>query len=171
MKWYRRLMAVALALALSLVLAAPALASETSWEDVQYWYGQFTVDSRETLAALIDMYGAYDDVVRVGMYLFVYGELPGNYITKADARALGWPGGSLEPYAPGKCIGGDRFGNYEGLLPEGETYTECDIGTLGADSRGAERLVFNDSGDIYYTQDHYESFTLLHEGGTGDAVH
>ena len=83
---------------------------------------------------------------------------------KKEARDLGWEGGSLEPYAPGKCIGGDRFGNYEGTLPEkdGRTYYECDINTLGADSRGAERLVFSSDGLIYYTADHYESFTLLY---------
>ena len=59
------------------------------------------------------------------------------------------------------CIGGDRFGNYEGTLPEGE-YHECDIDTLGADRRGAKRLVYSDDGRIYYTEDHYESFTLLY---------
>ena len=74
------------------------------------------------------------------------------------------PGGSLEPYAPDKCIGGSRFGNYEGLLPEadGRTYTECDIDTLGADSRGAKRIVFSNDGLIYYTEDHYKSFELLY---------
>ena len=67
-------------------------------------------------------------------------------------------------YAPGKCIGGSRFGNYEGLLPEadGRTYTECDIDTLGADSRGAKRIVFSNDGLIYYTEDHYETFELLY---------
>ena len=82
----------------------------------------------------------------------------------SEAQDLGWSGGSLEPYAPGKCIGGNRFGNYEGLLPEkeGRKYTECDIDTLGADSRGAKRIVFSNAGLIYYTDDHYESFTLLY---------
>lgn len=57
-----------------------------------------------------------------------------------------------------------RFGNYEGLLPEadGRTYTECDIDTLGADSRGAKRIVFSNDGLIYYTEDHYKSFELLY---------
>ena len=93
-----------------------------------------------------------------------YDHLPDNFITKKEAQALGWPGGSLEPYAPGKCIGGSRFGNYEGLLPEkeGRTYTECDIDTLGAESRGAKRIVFSNDGLIYYTGDHYESFELLY---------
>jgi len=95
---------------------------------------------------------------------YTYNHLPDNFITKKEARALGWTGGSLESYAPGKCIGGDYFGNYEELLPvaAGRTYTECDINTLGARSRGAERLVWSNDGLIYYTDDHYESFTLLY---------
>ena len=78
------------------------------------------------------------------------------------ARKLGWKSGSVERYAPGKCIGGDRFMNREGLLPQGHTYYECDIDTLGASSRGAKRIVFSDDGLIYYTSDHYASFTLLY---------
>lgn len=111
---------------------------------------------------LLDPDGTYTTKEDVALYLYTYGELPANFITKKEAQALGWSGGSLEPYAPGKCIGGDRFGNYEGILPENHTYHECDINTLGADSRGAERLVFSDDGLIYYTEDHYETFTLLY---------
>lgn len=112
--------------------------------------------------ALLDPDGVYTTKEDVALYLYTYGELPSNFITKKEAKALGWSGGSLEPYAPGKCIGGDRFGNYEGLLPEDRTYRECDINTLGASSRGAERLVFSADGLIYYTGDHYETFTLLY---------
>ena len=106
--------------------------------------------------------GSYTTAEDVALYLRLYGRLPGNFITKAEARKLGWNGGSLEPYAPGKCIGGDRFGNYEGLLPADRSYRECDIDTLGANSRGAKRLVFSDDGLIYYTQDHYNTFELLY---------
>lgn len=98
----------------------------------------------------------------VALYIHTYGCLPDNFITKKEARALGWEGGGLEDYAPGMCIGGDRFGNYEGLLPEDRNYTECDIDTLGKDSRGAKRIVFSDDGLIYYTEDHYESFELVY---------
>lgn len=77
--------------------------------------------------AQIDEDGAYTTKDDVALYIHTYGHLPDNFITKKDAQALSWPGGSLEPYAPGKCIGGSRFGNYEGLLSEadGRTYTEC----------------------------------------------
>lgn len=114
--------------------------------------------------AQIDEDGAYTTKDDVALYIHTYGHLPDNFITKKDAQALGWPSGSLEPYAPGKCIGGSRFGNYEGLLSEadGRTYTECDIDTLGADSRGAKRIVFSNNGLIYYTEDHYKSFELLY---------
>lgn len=113
----------------------------------------------------IDEEGSYSSKEDVALYIDTYGKLPGNFITKSDARALGWEGGSLEPYAPGMCIGGDKFGNYEGLLPaaDGRTYWECDIDTLGKDSRGAKRIVFSSDGLIYYTDDHYTSFTLLYD--------
>lgn len=108
--------------------------------------------------------GAYTSKEDVALYLHLYGHLPDNFISKKEAEALGWEGGSLEPYAPGMCIGGSRFGNYEGLLPEasGRTYKECDIDTLGAKSRGAKRIVFSNDGLIYYTADHYETFELLY---------
>ncbi len=80
-----------------------------------------------------------------------------NYITKAEARELGWQGGPLEPFAPGKSIGGDRFGNYERKLPNGR-YKECDIDTRGK-PRGVKRLIYSTDGKaIYYTGDHYETF-------------
>lgn len=115
-------------------------------------------------APALDENGAYTSKEDVALYIHLYGRLPSNFITKKEAEALGWPGGSLEPYAPGMCIGGSRFGNYEGLLPEkkGRTYTECDIDTLGADRRGAKRIVFSNDGLIYYTEDHYNTFELLY---------
>ena len=100
----------------------------------------------------------------MSLYLFTYGRLPQNFITKSAARALGWNGGGLDDFEYGKCIGGDRFGNNEGLLPEahGRDYYECDIDTLHEDSRGAKRIVFSNDGLIYYTEDHYDSFELLY---------
>lgn len=109
----------------------------------------------------IDENGSYTTRDDVALYIHVYGKLPSNFITKKEAEKLGWTGGSLEPYAPGKCIGGGRFGNYEGVLPQGN-YKECDIDTLGKKSRGAKRIVYSDDGRIYYTADHYESFTQLY---------
>lgn len=121
--------------------------------------------SEEDIAAkMIPEDGEYYSKDDVALYIYQYGKLPSNYITKREAEELGWEGGSVEPYAPGKSIGGNRFGNYEGLLPEkkGRSYTECDIDTLGKSSRGAKRIVFSNDGLIYYTDDHYESFILLY---------
>ena len=105
--------------------------------------------------------GTYNSAEDVSLYLYTFGHLPDNYITKNEARDLGWTGGSVERYAPGCAIGGDKFGNREGVLPEG-TYHECDIDTIGESSRGAKRLVYADDGRIYYTEDHYETFELLY---------
>lgn len=102
----------------------------------------------------------YYDLENVVLYLYLYEELPDNYITKTEAKELGWEGGSVEKYKEGAAIGGDTFGNREGLLPEedGRTYTECDLDTDGENSRGAKRLVFSNDGLYFYTEDHYETF-------------
>ena len=114
--------------------------------------------------AAISEDGEYTTKEDVALYIHTFGHLPSNFITKKEAEALGWTGGSLEPYAPGKSIGGGYFGNYEGVLPaaKGRKWTECDINTRGKKSRGAERIVFSNDGLIYYTADHYETFTLLY---------
>ena len=109
----------------------------------------------------VDEDGTYNSAEDVSLYLYTFGHLPENYITKNEARKLGWSGGSVEKYAPGCAIGGDTFGNREGVLPDGK-YHECDIDTIGENSRGAKRLVYSDDGRIYYTEDHYETFILLY---------
>ena len=121
-------------------------------------------DAAEPEQAAIDEDGEYTSKEDVALYIHTYRKLPKNFIKKSEAKKLGWEDGSLEPYAPGRSIGGDRFGNYEGLLPEaeGRRYTECDIDTMGRSSRGAKRIVFSNDGLIYYTGDHYKSFELLY---------
>ena len=123
---------------------------------------QETVPPTTAPASTLDPNGSYDSKTKVALFIVTYGRLPNNYITKRQAESLGWDGGSVERYAPGKCIGGDRFYNNEGLLPAGYTYYECDIGTLGASSRGAQRLVYTKTGIVYYTSNHYKSFTRLY---------
>ena len=115
-------------------------------------------------AAPIAEDGSYDTKDEVALYIRTYGHLPSNYVTKTEAKKAGWEGGSLDKYFPGCSIGGDVFGNREGLLPDasGRIYYECDIGTAGKSSRGAKRIVFSSDGLIYYTDDHYDSFTLLY---------
>ena len=98
-------------------------------------------------------------VDEVSSYIKEFHKLPSNFITKKEAQSLGWHGGPLKEYAPGKSIGGDTFTNRQHILPESDDkYIECDINANGT-SRGSERIVYN-SGNfkVYYTPDHYDSF-------------
>lgn len=152
-----------LCLLLSMLLLLLGLVTACSQGMISAPTAQDSASITATIAPLAED-GAYDDEGTVALYIHTYGKLPSNYITKVDARSLGWEGGSLERYAPGMCIGGDRFGNYEGQLPEktGRLYRECDIDTLGKSSRGAKRIVYSNDGLVYYTDNHYETFTLLY---------
>lgn len=112
--------------------------------------------------------GVYTSKEEVALYLYTYGKLPSNYLTKKEAEALGWKkqdgrAGQLDVVAPGMSIGGDRFGNYEGLLPDekGRKYYECDINYAGG-NRGAERIIYSNDGLIFYTGDHYQTFEQLY---------
>lgn len=120
--------------------------------------------------AALDPDGSYLSRDDVALYIHTYGKLPNNFLTKNEAEILGWESskGNLWVVCPGCAIGGDRFRNYEGQLPDadGRIYYECDVNYSGG-YRGAERIVFSNDGLIYYTADHYESFTLLY-GGKGE---
>lgn len=153
-----------IALLLCLLLLAPSALAEL----ITVYAGDYPV--REG--------GWYDSMEEVAVYLTLYDALPDNYLTKKEAQALGWDSrrGNLWDVAEGCSIGGDRFGNYEGQLPEkkGRRFTECDIGYDGG-YRGAERLIFTNDGLMYYTADHYQTFDEVQvvEGssaGTGDLL-
>ena len=139
--------AAAVLLALLMLLIAPAALAKT-----------ITVDAADYD---VEEGGRYDTMEEVAIYLTFFDELPENYITKKEAQALGWDNrkGNLWKVADGCSIGGDRFGNYEGLLPDakGRRWTECDIGFDGG-YRNGRRIVFSNDGLIYYTADHYQSF-------------
>ena len=139
--------AAAVLLALLMLLLAPAALAKT-----------ITVDAADYD---VEEGGRYDTMEEVAIYLTFFDELPENYITKKEAQALGWDNrkGNLWKVADGCSIGGDRFGNYEGLLPDakGRRWTECDIGFDGG-YRNGRRIVFSNDGLIYYTADHYQSF-------------
>ena len=113
----------------------------------------------------LDEDGRYTTKEDVAEYIHTYGHLPSNFITKKEAKKLGWVNseGNLDEVAPGMSIGGDYFGNYEGLLPEADDrdYYECDIDFDGT-YRNAKRIVYSNDGLVYYTEDHYESFELLY---------
>lgn len=116
----------------------------------------------------VDEDGIYTSKEEVALYLHLFGKLPSNYITKKEAESLGWKqkegrAGQLDAAAPGMSIGGDRFGNYEGLLPDedGRKYFECDINYVSG-NRGAERIIYSNDGLIFYTGDHYNTFEQLY---------
>ena len=129
--------------------------TETSTEEIT---------TEEPSEAVIDEDGVYSSKEDVALYLYTYNKLPNNYITKKEAKSLGWTGGGLDDYAYGCCLGGDYFGNKEGVLPSknGRKYFECDIDTLHKKKRGRKRIIYSNDGLIYYTEDHYESFELLY---------
>lgn len=109
--------------------------------------------------------GPIIDPQDIADYIFEHGKLPDNFITKKEAQKLGWDSSRnyVSDVAPGKSIGGDRFGNYEGLLPskKGRTWYEADCYyTKG--KRNAHRILYSSDGLVYYTDDHYESFTQMH---------
>lgn len=116
----------------------------------------------ETLLPSVEKDGSYTSPEDVAEYIHTFGTLPDNFITKKEAQALGWVSseGNLWDVAPEKSIGGDYFGNREGLLPEGN-YHECDVNYTGG-YRGSERIIYGDDGSIWYTNDHYQSFEQLY---------
>jgi hypothetical protein len=95
-------------------------------------------------------------------HIHATGRLPDCYLTKRAAEARGWrPGSDLWRVAPGHAIGGDTFGNREGLLPPRNRYVEADLDYAGG-RRGPARLVFVRDGKgrwlQWVTTDHYRSF-------------
>lgn len=136
--------------------------AETS-EDVQD--KEESHDKQNTGGVKVEEDGSYTSKDEVAVYIHTYGKLPSNYITKKEAKALGWVSkeGNLDEVAPGKSIGGDKFGNYEGMLPkeDGRQYYECDIDFDGT-YRNEKRIIYSDDGLIFYTEDHYETFEQLY---------
>lgn len=86
-------------------------------------------------------------------------KLPEYYITKKEAKKLGWnpSKGNLCEVLPGKAIGGDHFSNREKKLPKDEQYFEADV-NYNCGNRNADRIVFTKDGEVYLTKDHYRSF-------------
>ena len=113
----------------------------------------------------IDENGSYTSKEDVALYIFTYGKLPGNFVSKNEAKKMGWVASkkNLLEVCKGCSIGGDKFTNREGKLPKknGRQYYECDIDYNGG-ARNGKRIVYSNDGLIYYTDNHYESFELLY---------
>jgi len=89
-------------------------------------------------------------------------KLPAYYVTKSQAKRQGWEAskGNLCDVLPGKAIGGDRFSNREGNLPQGVQYYEADV-NYSCGRRNADRIIFTDNGEVYLTKNHYKSFNKM----------
>lgn len=114
---------------------------------------------------VIDEEGTYTAPEDVALYIHTYNKLPSNFITKKKAMELGWESseGNLWEVTDQMSIGGDVFGNREGNLPkkDGRRWFECDVNYEGG-FRGAERIVYSNDGLIYYTDDHYKTFSQFY---------
>ena len=123
------------------------------------------VETIEVNESKIDENGKYTTKDDVALYIFTYNKLPSNYVTKNEAKKLGWVAskGNLNEVCKGCSIGGDVFTNREKNLPtkKKRTYYECDIDYVSG-TRNAKRIVYSNDGLIYYTDDHYNTFELLY---------
>ena len=139
------------------------LAENTDYSISSYDKHDISAEALEYAESVVEEYGVYTTPATVAAYLHTFNKLPSNFITQKEAQQLGWDSkkGNLTDVAPGMSIGGDRFGNYEEILPKKKKYTECDV-NYESGYRGSERIVFSNDGDIYYTADHYETFTQLY---------
>lgn len=118
--------------------------------------------------------GLYTTKDSVAAYLCKFDKLPANYVGKNEGKKLyeSKTGKTFEkwnfnPWATiNVMIGGDNFDNfasspdnYHETLPEG-SYHEADV-EYSAKNRGTKRLVYQPDCVIYYTADHYETFTRM----------
>lgn len=128
---------------------------------VEQGYDDFDeeIDEEDDSSSLIDEDGEYTTAADVAEYIHTYHKLPSNYVKKWEAKAKGWNKGE-DPSEYGIMIGGNKWNNSEGLLPD-DDYRECDVDYDG-NGRGPNRLIFTKDGTVYYTNDHYESFTKLY---------
>jgi len=112
---------------------------------------------------------AYTTPMSVALYLHEYGELPPNYIPYAEFEETEWTEDQIRDQTeePFKSLGYKSFSNRDETLDEGEEFEwwkTADIQFDGGRLRGIERLVFNNEGTIYFTDDHYDSYTQFVDG-------
>lgn len=138
---------------------------ENDAEDEKTEENQDEETSENDESSLIDEDGRYTNPYEVAEYIFTFNKLPVNFITKKEAVEAGWESdkGNLWEVTDEMSIGGDYFGNREGILPkkDGRKWFECDVNYSGG-YRGEERIVYSNDGLIYYTDDHYKTFTRLY---------
>ena len=150
--------------------------SSSSGEGIDVPASSSSENSLSNIYEAVVKNGIYTTRDSVAAYLCKFGVLPQNYVNKATGKVLyeeetgnvfsKW---NFNPWTTiGVMIGGDTFNNYADdpnpdyyhpSLPEG-SYQEADVDYY-AENRGTKRLVYADECVIYWTVDHYETFTLL----------
>ncbi len=100
----------------------------------------------------------------VDLYVAIHGCLPAAYISKKEAKKLGWKQllGNLDEVLPGRVIGGDVYKNWDHRLPEapGRIWYEADFDYSGG-YRNHCRLLFSNDGLLFVTYDHYLTFSEI----------
>ena len=158
------LAAVACFLATACTTSAPADASSDNTNVLAPEKNNSSSADIKSIFEAVQESGEYTTRDSVAAYLCKFDKLPTNYVTQNEGKSLyesrkgktfdKW---NFNPWTTiGVMIGGDKFGNSEGLLPKG-TYHEADV-DYSAKNRGTKRLVYQSDCVIYYTADHYESF-------------
>ena len=115
----------------------------------------------EKMRALFAGSATIDGKEGADWYLKHIGQLPDYYITKSNAKRLGWVAikGNLSNVAPGYMLTKGVYKNRNGKLPSknGRVWYEADINYTGG-YRNDDRILFSNDGLIFVTYDHYETF-------------
>ena len=120
-------------------------ASESSGGTVQH-----TADSDEPTEAGPDSFQPFTDLPQISVAL-----LPSEAWDTLDLISESGP----YPFSKDDSV----FQNREGILPDHPRgyYREYTVTTPGADNRGARRIVAGKAGELFYTEDHYNSFAEI----------
>ena len=149
------------------IICAPQSSSDSKKISSSSTVKSSSSEKSKTILEAVQESGKYTTRDSVAAYLCKFDKLPTNYVTQDEGKSLyesktgktfdKW---NFNPWTTiGVMIGGDKFGNSEGLLPKG-TYHEADV-DYSAKNRGTKRLVYQSDCVIYYTADHYETFNQL----------
>ena len=158
-------LAIATSFFVACSVSAPADSDEETIEQ--------TSNKKQSIYEAVQESGKYTTRDSVAAYLCKFDKLPSNYVNKDKGQNLyeSKTGKTFEKWnfnpwtTIGVMIGGDKFdnyasnNNYHATLPQG-SYHEADV-EYSAKNRGTKRLVYQSDCVIYYTADHYETFSRL----------
>ena len=112
-------------------------------------------------------YATKDGINGADYWLYYKRKLPEYYITKEQAKFLGWKNkkGTLAEVASEKMIGRIPYKNKNGHLPSapGQVWYEADISYVSGFRSDCDRILYSNDGLIFVTFDHYETFYEISE--------